>query len=71
MADPELARTLGQRGHSRVRQRFLIPELVRRYVALMRYYCRVDREPPEFRLSDLTYSEVINIMRPRPPFFPD
>jgi len=71
MADPELARALGQRGHSRVRQRFLIPELVRRYVALMRYYCRVDREPPEFRLSDLTYSEVINIMRPRPPFFPD
>lgn len=71
LSDAEKARALGASGRDRVRRRFLIPELVRRYVTLMRFYSSVDREPPQFRLSDLTYSEVINIMRPRPPFFPD
>jgi trehalose synthase len=69
--DPEKARVMGENGRRRVRERFLLPELVRRYANLLRYYSREDRDPPDFRLSDLTYSEVINIMRPRPPFFPD
>lgn len=71
MEDPARARAMGENGRRRVRERFLLPELVRRYAKLLRFYTREDREPPEFRLSDLTYSEVINIMRPRPPFFPD
>lgn len=53
-----------------VRRHFLTPNVMRRYLQLMRYYSRVDRQAPGFRLSDLTYSEVINAMRPRPPFFP-
>jgi trehalose synthase len=69
--DRELAEAMGEKGRSRVRENFLLPELARRYVKLLRYYTRVDREMPEFRLSDLTYSEVINVMRPRPPFFPE
>ncbi|WP_461211381.1 glycosyltransferase [Desulfocurvus sp. DL9XJH121] len=69
--DADLAEALGRRGHEHVRGRFLMPQTVERYLRLMRHYARVDREAPDFRLSELTYSEVIGAMRPRPPFFPD
>ncbi len=68
--DPDAARAMGEAGRGHVRDNFLLPELVRRYLTLLRFYGRIDRDPPEFRLSDLTYSEVINVMRPRPPLFP-
>jgi trehalose synthase len=34
---------------------------------VLRFYTREDRETPAFRLNDLTYSEVLNIMRPGHP----
>jgi trehalose synthase len=68
--DPEEAKCLGEQGREHVRKNFLLPELVRRYLVLLRFYSRIDREPPPFRQNDLTYSEVINLMRPKPPYFP-
>lgn len=70
LEDADAAQAMGRRGRDHVRDNFLLPELVRRYLTLLRFYGRIDRDPPEFRLSDLTYSEVINVMRPRPPLFP-
>jgi trehalose synthase len=70
LADPKRAAALGEQGRRHVAANFLLPELVRRYLVLLRYYGRIDRKPPEFRLSDLTYSEVIGVMRPHPPFLP-
>lgn len=68
--DEEGCAALCEAAHEHVRQNFLTPHVVEKYLKLMRYYTRADREAPEFRLSELTYSEVINAMRPRPPFFP-
>ncbi|GAB6176123.1 glycosyltransferase [Desulfobaculum senezii] len=71
MEKTDLCQGLCEAGRAHVREFFLLPEQMRRYLLLMRYYAHVDRIPPDFRLSDLTYSELIGAMRPRPPFFPD
>jgi trehalose synthase len=68
---PEEATALGIRGREHVRQWFLLPELIRRYLILLRFYARVDREVPPFRLNNLTHSEVINVVRPRHPCLPE
>ena len=54
---------LGAQGQEHVRKYFLLPELIRRYLILLRFYTNVDRRLPEFRLNDLTYSEVLNVVR--------
>jgi trehalose synthase len=68
---PDEAAELGMRGQEHVRTCFLLPELVRRYLILLRFYTRVERNLPAFRLNTLTYSEVINVVRPRHPCFPE
>ncbi|MGM0423755.1 MAG: glycosyltransferase [Thermodesulfobacteriota bacterium] len=68
LSDPEKARAMGERAREHVRTHFLIPELVRRYLVLLQYYSGVGSQMPEFRLNDLSYSELLNIMRPTPPF---
>jgi trehalose synthase len=68
---PDEAAALGRRGREHVRKRFLLPELIRRYLILLRFYTRVDRKIPAFRLNDLTYSEMINVVRPRHPGLPE
>jgi trehalose synthase len=68
--EPEEAASLGAQAQEHVRQNFLLPELVRRYLTLLRFYTHLDREPPAFRLNDLTYSEVITNVRPRHPHLP-
>ena len=40
-----------------MRHHFLLPELVSRYVRLLRYYTGVDDVPPTFRLNPPTYRE--------------
>lgn len=70
LAEPELAGKLGEEGREHVRRNFLIPELIRRYLTLLRYYSHVDEELPGFRLGELSYMEVLSVTRPRPPFLP-
>jgi trehalose synthase len=64
---PEEAAGLGRKGQEHVRECFLLPELLRRYLILLRFYAGNDREVPVFRLNDLSYSEVIHAVRPRHP----
>jgi trehalose synthase len=68
LTNPEQAQAMGRQGREHVRTNFLIPELVRRYLVLMRYYGGISPEEPPFRLNDLSYSEVLNIMRPVPSY---
>lgn len=65
--DPNQAHQMGERAREHVRDNFLLPELVRRYLILIKYYTGRSVEPPQFRLNDLSYSEVICIMRPQHP----
>lgn len=65
--DPNQAHQMGERAREHVREHFLLPELVRRYLILIKYYTGRSLEPPQFRLNDLSYSEVICIMRPHHP----
>jgi trehalose synthase len=67
LMEPELACALGKQGREHVRRNFLIPELLRRYLTLLRYYAHVDGDLPEFRLGELSYMEVLSVTRPRPP----
>ncbi len=57
---PEEARRLGLQGREHVRANFLLPELLRRHLLLLRYYTGVDASPPAFRLNGKTHSEVIH-----------
>ncbi|MFW6178356.1 MAG: glycosyltransferase [Desulfohalobiaceae bacterium] len=67
LSDPEKASRMGEKAREHVRKHFLIPELVRRYLLLLQYYSGLSSQLPEFRLNDLSYSELLNIMRPTPP----
>lgn len=60
---PDEAAVLGAQGREHVRNYFLLPELIRRYFKLLRFYTKVDRRMPEFRLNDLTYKEVIDVVK--------
>ena len=66
LSHPEEAKLLGENASKHIQTNFLLPELIRRYFILLRYYNRIDVDIPEFRINELTYSEVINIIRPRP-----
>jgi trehalose synthase len=68
LTHPEEAQSMGEQAREHVRTHFLIPELVRRYMILMQYYSGLNSEAPDFRLNDLSYSEVLSLMRPVPPF---
>ncbi|NIM19368.1 MAG: glycosyltransferase [Candidatus Latescibacteria bacterium] len=63
--DPEEAEALGARAREHIRKNYLLPDLVRRYLMLLRYYTGVDREPPPFRMNGKAYSETIDMIRAR------
>ena len=49
--DPDEAAALGERGREHVRDHFLMPELVSRYLTLLRHYVSEDHEPPHFLIN--------------------
>jgi len=61
--EPGLAETLGRQGQEHVRRHFLLPELLRRYLVLLSFYAEISPDLPEFRLDDLSYSEVLQAVR--------
>ena len=61
----EDAKSVGNNARKHIQAHFLLPDLIRRYFIMLRYYNGIDMSIPEFRLNDLTYSEVINVIRPR------
>lgn len=62
---PERAQAMGANAQEHVRRKFLLPELIRRYLLLLRYHAGIDPEPPRFRLNKRSYREVIDMMRAR------
>lgn len=69
--DVEAAAALGRRGREHVRRHFLLPELVKRYLVLMRYHSRVSEELPPFRYDHLTHSDIVRAFRRPHPQLPD
>ena len=61
--DTEEARILGHRGREHVREHFLLPEIVRRYLVLLRYYTGADSRIPPFRMNGLSYNEVLGMLK--------
>jgi trehalose synthase len=49
---------LGEKAHQRVKENFLLPHLVEKYLILMRYYLEIDNKIPNFRINELTYKEI-------------
>lgn len=60
--DRDQAKHMGEAGRELVRQNFLIPELVRKYLVLLEHYTGKNLSTPEFRLNELTYSELLHSM---------
>ena len=58
---------LGAAGRELVRERFLLPEQLRKYIILLRHYTGVDRDVPDFRLNELSYSELLRSFSYRNP----
>jgi len=50
--------TLSKNAVEHVRGNFLLPSLVRKYLILMRYYLEIDNKFPDFRVNDISYSEI-------------
>lgn len=55
---PDDAAALGRQGREHVRKNFLLPELVKRYLVLMRHHSRISQEPPSFRYGDVTEGDA-------------
>jgi trehalose synthase len=60
---PQVSEVMGRRGWGHVRRHFLLPELVFKHLALIRYYHKVDVTPPTFRLNSMTYKEILDELR--------
>jgi len=70
LEQPDEAEELGKRGREHVRQHLLLPELIKHYLILIRFYSGVDKELPPFRLNEMTYFEFLHAIRPRHPNLP-
>jgi trehalose synthase len=61
--DPGEAEILGRQGREHVRRHFLLPEIMRRYLVLLRRFNGIDRMKPGFRLNGLSYGEYQGLLR--------
>lgn len=51
LLNPEESRIIGKQGMEHVRENFLLPSLLEKYMLLMRYYTGVDKNPPSFKIG--------------------
>jgi trehalose synthase len=68
---PVEAGALGEQGREHVRRHFLLPELVRHYLVLLRFYLGEQEEIPDFRLDNLSYAEFLHALGRRHPSLPE
>jgi trehalose synthase len=71
LEDPDRGVAMGRKGHQFVRENYLLPHLVKRYLGLLRYYAGVDSEIPHFRYNGLTHREVVHAFARRHPHLPE
>lgn len=48
---PEVSKIIGEQGVEHVRQHFLLPTLLEKYLLLMRYYLGIDKNKPYFQIK--------------------
>jgi len=58
LSDDKLCKEMGRRAKEHVRRNFLLPHMVAKEIALMRYYVEVDNKTPTTRINDITYREM-------------
>jgi trehalose synthase len=58
LENTEERKVLGASAVERVRDNFLLPHLVLKHLLLMRYYLEIDNRVPDFRINDMTFSEI-------------
>jgi trehalose synthase len=58
LEDKPLRETLSKNAKETVRHHFLLPEMVRKHLLLMRYCLEIDNKIPKFRLNNLSYKEI-------------
>lgn len=58
LENPTEKKKMGENAHEHVRNNFLLPSLVEKYLILMRYYLEIDNKIPEFRMNELSYKEI-------------
>ncbi len=56
--DKKLRAEFGRNAQNHVRKHFLLPQMVRKELTLMRYYLEIDNKIPDFRMNKLTYKEI-------------
>ncbi|MFH1519992.1 MAG: glycosyltransferase [Candidatus Omnitrophota bacterium] len=56
--DKKLRAEFGKNARAHVRKNFLLPQMVRKELILMRYYLEIDNKIPDFRMNKLTYKEI-------------
>ncbi|MFH1799243.1 MAG: glycosyltransferase [Candidatus Omnitrophota bacterium] len=60
--NPELRNRMGAEAKEFVRKRFLLPVMMEKELALIRYAVEIDKKMPPFRINGATYSEIIEAL---------
>jgi trehalose synthase len=63
LENPDETKALGQAAQEHVRENFLLPDHVKKYIQLLQHYTGVNLETPKFRINELTYSELLHSFR--------
>ena len=71
LEESDRATAMGRKGREFVQDNFLLPDLVRRYLVLMRYYAGISSDLPHFRRNGLTHREVAHAFGRRHPHLPE
>ena len=58
LENEEEAEAMGAAAIEHVRETFLLPHLIKNHLILMRYYLEIDNKVPDFRINDMTFSEI-------------
>src|SRR5919108_2198641 len=62
LVTPRDAAAMGRRGREHVRRQFLLPEVLRRDLILLRYYTGISRARPPFRVNGPAYREMLQTL---------
>lgn len=63
LENPEETQALGKNAREHVRDNFLLPDHLKKYIVLLQHYTGVNLETPKFRINELTYSELLHSFR--------
>jgi len=58
ITNPKVRTKMSVEAVNHVRTHFLLPNLVKNYILLMRYFLEIDNHPPAFRFNGISYNEI-------------